>query len=89
MTFCSSFDMAAGSQQAAVTESLNASQDKCLYDKSSSWKFIFVNVYDGLIGSTIGEMTVLIWLFFLVYFQASCILQVKFLQASQLFTMMV
>jgi len=36
MTFCSSFDMAAGSQQAAVTESLNASQDKCLYDKSSS-----------------------------------------------------
>jgi len=41
MTFCSSFDMAAGSQQAAVTESLNASQDKCLYDKSSSWKFIF------------------------------------------------
>lgn len=28
MTFCSSFDMAASSQQAAVTESLNASQDK-------------------------------------------------------------
>jgi len=53
MTFCSSFDMAAGSQQAAVTESLNASQDKCLYDKSSSWKFFFVNVYDG---STMGEI---------------------------------